>query len=166
MKAAGIDYAALGLESGSERVRKELLDKHFTNERYMEVCHLAAKNGVELRVYVLVGIPGETEADFEETKAMLRTSKPSVMASYIVFPYPGTRIHERAMAEGYIKEMPSLDGERARAVMDSKLFPARRVENEWQWLEYRVMNWGLPARLGMVLYKKACTRGALGLKWY
>jgi len=68
--AAGCSMLQLGLESGSQR----LLDRMGKGTRVdvaSEVLANLARSGIAAYVYVMLGAPGETEADAERTRAFL-----------------------------------------------------------------------------------------------
>ena len=67
------EHVHLPMQSGSTRVLKRML-RRYTAEGYREcVARLrAAIPGLNLTTYIIVGFPGETEADFQETLALVR----------------------------------------------------------------------------------------------
>lgn len=57
----------LALESGSERIRK-LLNKNIDEKNLLEILSFAFENGWQhLKLYLMVGLPGETDEDIKET---------------------------------------------------------------------------------------------------
>src|SRR5258708_2115558 len=62
----------LPVQSGSSRVLKRML-RRYSRERYLEVVAAlrAAMPGIALSTDIIVGFPGETEADFQETCALV-----------------------------------------------------------------------------------------------
>lgn len=62
----------LSLQSGSGDVLKRM-NRHYTPEEYYEKCRLLRKyfENPALTTDIIVGFPGETEAEFEETKAFI-----------------------------------------------------------------------------------------------
>jgi tRNA-2-methylthio-N6-dimethylallyladenosine synthase len=67
------EHVHLPMQSGSNRVLKRML-RRYTREGYLEcVAKLrAAIPGLSVTTDVIVGFPGETEEDFEETLAVVR----------------------------------------------------------------------------------------------
>jgi tRNA-2-methylthio-N6-dimethylallyladenosine synthase len=67
------EHVHLPMQSGSSRVLKRML-RRYTREGYFEcVSRLrAAIPGLSLTTDIIVGFPGETEADFEETLSAVR----------------------------------------------------------------------------------------------
>jgi tRNA-2-methylthio-N6-dimethylallyladenosine synthase len=67
------ESAHLPLQSGSDRVLK-LMHRGYTRERYLEIIRKlrAAKPGIGLCTDIIVGFPGETEEDFDQTCSLVR----------------------------------------------------------------------------------------------
>ena len=68
-----VESAHLPVQSGSDRVLK-LMHRGYTRARYLEVIQKlrTARHGIGITSDVIVGFPGETEADFEETLSLCR----------------------------------------------------------------------------------------------
>ena len=71
--AAVCEHVHLPVQSGSNRVLRRML-RRYTRERYLEVAAALrrAVPGIALTTDVIVGFPGETEQDFEETVSLVR----------------------------------------------------------------------------------------------
>ena len=63
----------LPLQSGSSRILKEM-NRHYTKEQFIALAEKikAAVPGISLSTDIIVGFPGETEEDFEETLEVVR----------------------------------------------------------------------------------------------
>ena len=128
LKAAGFSYLRIGLESGSERIRKEVLRRNHTNEDLLTTFHEAHDAGLGTYAYNLVGLPGETPGDFEETIALNKECRATRSYISIFHPYPGTDL-ERVCHERGIEVPPFEDSaERYRARLGLPEFPDRQVE--------------------------------------
>ncbi len=68
-----VESAHLPVQSGSNRVLK-LMHRGYTRERFLEIIRKlrAARLGMGLTSDIIVGFPGETEADFAETLSLCR----------------------------------------------------------------------------------------------
>jgi hypothetical protein len=65
-RRGGFYHARLGIESGSEHVLK-LMDKRITLEQITESISSLSAVGIKTTTLWVIGHPGETEADFQET---------------------------------------------------------------------------------------------------
>ncbi|MFW5501073.1 MULTISPECIES: radical SAM protein [unclassified Maridesulfovibrio] len=71
LRAAGVRTVTLALEGASRRLR-DAASKNLEEEDFLRAVELCAAKGVNhLRVYVIVGWPGETAEDYEELALML-----------------------------------------------------------------------------------------------
>ena len=68
-----VPSAHLPVQSGSDRVLK-LMHRGYTRARFLEITRKlrAARPGMGITSDIIVGFPGETEADFEETLSLCR----------------------------------------------------------------------------------------------
>ena len=80
-KKANFNKINIGLESGSERVRREILKRNYTNQDFMDVIDMAREVGLKVFVFNIIGIPGETYDDYLETVRV----KPSMPAGYALY---------------------------------------------------------------------------------
>lgn len=84
-------YIHLPLQSGSDRILK-LMGRRYTKESYLELFHKIkdkVKN-VSITTDIIVGFPGETEEDFEETLNVVRECKFDSAFTFIFSPREGT----------------------------------------------------------------------------
>lgn len=143
----GISSLNVGLESGSERIRQEILKRpRYTNADIVAFCDAARRHGVDVNLFVLIGLPTETPADCLETAAVARACNPAGVYLSIFYPYPGTDLYRLA------REMNLFDpdhirptAERSRACLNSPVFPKWRIMLEYSIFYYRVYHGIWPA---------------------
>ena len=92
----------MGVEVGSERVRREVLHKHITNEQIYQTADLLAAHGVKLVIYTMYGLPGETLDDALETVRMAQKIRPFSISAQLFHPYPGLNVTKLAVEKGYL----------------------------------------------------------------
>ena len=124
-----IDYE----ESGSERLRREVLKRNYSNHDVIRAIDTAHSYGLKVGTFNLVGIPGETRKEFRETVRLNRLCRPDYFMLSVFFPYPGTELYrvcrERGLLDG------SLDSvlERRRPVLDLPGFSKRQIRRSFNW---------------------------------
>ena len=74
MSEAGMNFVSLGIESGSESVRKHM-QKQFTDTDLEYTLTMCAKYNIKMCWLLMVGYPTETEEDFQKTLDLLKTYK-------------------------------------------------------------------------------------------
>jgi radical SAM superfamily enzyme YgiQ (UPF0313 family) len=101
MKRAGCEFMQFGVEHGSERVL-QLLDKGTNMRHAHRALSLVRKVGMNLGIYLITGIPGETWEDVEITANLIRLARPHDVQISPLALYPGTRLFDRYRQEGRI----------------------------------------------------------------
>jgi len=94
MKKAGCDELYFGVESGSNRILKSLR-KGFTREQIIEAFRLCHQAGIKPGVYIIVGVPGETQEDIDATKSLIREIRPYLLNFSYLTPFPNTPLYEK-----------------------------------------------------------------------
>ena len=81
----------LPFQSGSSRVLKAM-NRHYDREKYLELVRYAKSVMPELVLTsdVIVGFPGETEEEFEETLSLIREVRYDALFTFIFSPRAGT----------------------------------------------------------------------------
>ena len=102
MKRAGCEFMQFGVEHGSERVLA-LLDKGTNLRHARKALASVRKVGIQLGIYLITGIPGETWEDVEETAAFIRDTRPGDCQISPLALYPGTRLFDQYRAEGRVQ---------------------------------------------------------------
>lgn len=93
---------AIGVESGSERVRKDILKRRYTNDKLIEVAEALHRAGIKFRTYNMIGIPTETLDEIWETIELNVKMKADYPRGAIFTPMPGTELTRLAMEMGYL----------------------------------------------------------------
>jgi len=85
------DHVHLPVQSGSDRVL-DAMQRLYTREQYMERVSWmkAAKREISITSDMIVGFPGETEADFEETLALIDEVEYDSIFCFKYSPRPNT----------------------------------------------------------------------------
>lgn len=95
MKSAGCAEVFIGQESGSDPILKNI-DKGITAEQGLEAVQICTEAGLNVRVGLIIGLPGETRETVEETREWLKTArKMNLDLSFdytICTVYPGSDI--------------------------------------------------------------------------
>ncbi|MBQ9428527.1 MAG: tRNA (N6-isopentenyl adenosine(37)-C2)-methylthiotransferase MiaB [Clostridia bacterium] len=81
----------LPMQSGSDRILKAM-NRHYDKAHYLRIVEKlrAAMPGIAITTDIIVGFPGESDRDFEETLDVLRTVKFDMIYSFIYSPRKGT----------------------------------------------------------------------------
>ncbi|MEO0485865.1 MAG: tRNA (N6-isopentenyl adenosine(37)-C2)-methylthiotransferase MiaB [Pseudomonadota bacterium] len=118
-------YLHLPVQSGSDRILKAMNRKH-TAESYIRLIERlrAARPDLMLSGDFIVGFPGETDQDFEDTMALVREVRYGSAYSFKYSARPGTPAAEKAdvdasVASDRLQRLQTLLTEQQRAAQDS-----------------------------------------------
>lgn len=125
-------HVHLPVQSGSDRILRRM-KREYNRERYLEVVNWfrTVRPGVSLTTDIIVGFPGETEADFSETMSLVDEVRFDSVYSFAYSPRPGTpalKLDERIDPETANERLIRLQ-KRAAELSDSFLarFEGRTV---------------------------------------
>ncbi|QMV40082.1 tRNA (N6-isopentenyl adenosine(37)-C2)-methylthiotransferase MiaB [Cohnella cholangitidis] len=92
-----VEHIHLPVQSGSTEVLKKMSRK-YSRERYLELAHRIRKEipNAVLTTDVIVGFPGETDEQFEETLTLMREAGITSAYTYIYSPREGTPAFDMA----------------------------------------------------------------------
>jgi tRNA-2-methylthio-N6-dimethylallyladenosine synthase len=84
-------YLHLPVQSGSDRVLRRM-GRGYTREQYLDLVEQlrAARPGLALSTDIIVGFPGESEEDFEQTLSLLSRVRFASIFAFKYSPRPGT----------------------------------------------------------------------------
>ncbi len=107
MRRAGLVGLNMGVESGSQRVLDEVIDKRLRLADVIEAARLCKQTGIRVSAFYIVGFPGETKEEIKETlelALMLRRKYGVGMVLGMTKPFYGTRLYQVARERGLIPE--------------------------------------------------------------
>ena len=95
MKEAGCEGVFLGIESGSDRILKNM-NKSATVEQYKKGIGLLKKYGILTYASLIIGFPGETEETVRETISLIESAQPDFFRAQLWYYDTMTPIHKEA----------------------------------------------------------------------
>jgi radical SAM superfamily enzyme YgiQ (UPF0313 family) len=97
LKDTGCFRVWIGAESGSQKVI-DLMDRRVDVNQVRDMIKLTKKHGIETGTFIMLGYPGETEGDIEETITHLKESSPDHFTITIAYPIKGTELYQEVEA--------------------------------------------------------------------
>jgi radical SAM superfamily enzyme YgiQ (UPF0313 family) len=139
LRNANFNFINIGLESGSERVRNDImLRPRYSNSEIIDFCSLVREYGICVNLFVLIGVPGETYSDYKKTIDCVRLCAPEHAFVSIYRPYPGTDLFNEAKRQGLITETNlNTPLERRKATLNLPNFPKKQIQKEYIIFAYR-----------------------------
>jgi anaerobic magnesium-protoporphyrin IX monomethyl ester cyclase len=102
LKSAGCRIVKFGLESGSDRIRRKVLQRYMSNKHIVDAFATAEKYGLHTSAFVMLGLPYETVQDIRDTVELLAEIKPGRFRWSLFFPFIGTKAYSIAESSGQI----------------------------------------------------------------
>ncbi|MEC7646335.1 MAG: radical SAM protein [Bacteroidota bacterium] len=99
----GVDNLVLSVESGSQRVLRELMHKPLNLKIIKQVTNDCYELGIKSDINILVGLPGETKQDLEDTRSFLKTIKATWFRINVATPLVGSEMFDTAVENNYLK---------------------------------------------------------------
>jgi radical SAM superfamily enzyme YgiQ (UPF0313 family) len=102
---AGMSQIQIGLESGSERIRRDVFNRYVDDETHKQAGIMVNKHARGKAVYFLIlGNPYEERQDLLDGICFLeKLPSPFSLAIFNLVFFPGTKLFERACQDGIIK---------------------------------------------------------------
>jgi anaerobic magnesium-protoporphyrin IX monomethyl ester cyclase len=104
LKETGCYRVWIGAESGSQAVI-DAMDRRVKVEQVREMIQLAKAKGIQTGTFIMLGYPGETQADIEETIHHLKVSDPDYYTITLAYPIKGTPLYTEVESK-MVKQLP------------------------------------------------------------
>lgn len=104
LKEGGCRLVFLGVQSGSERIRKEIFLRGESNESIIKAVDYLREVKIKISADNIFGAPGENESDLRESLDLYRLIKPDMLLSFWLTYYPGTSMIAIAKKEGILSD--------------------------------------------------------------
>jgi radical SAM superfamily enzyme YgiQ (UPF0313 family) len=99
---ANCSIVKFGVESGSERIRRRILQRRMKNEKIISALETAHLYGLHTSIFLMIGLPDETRADVMATIRLMARARPGRYRWSFFFPFPGTKAYELSEQGDYI----------------------------------------------------------------
>lgn len=94
VKSAGITHINLPIESGSQRVLDTIIHKPVNLSKVLDLVNECRKLGIYTLVNLIIGFPGETKKDIEDTRKFLHTLPANWFTVFCVNPLVGSKLYD------------------------------------------------------------------------
>ncbi len=159
LKEANCYSFKIGVETGNDDFRKNVIQKKVVNSEILEAAHLAKKYGIKVHTFNMAGCPDETLDMVFETFEFNKKIKPDFLWCSLLHPYPGTDIFDKAVECGAIDssaDFHSFDHTYFRTIPTSMPYKSEIVR--LQKLMFFGVLFHIPRRIMAVLIKLPLNR--------
>lgn len=109
LKKAGCESIYIGVESGSEWLRKNVLNRKHSNSQIKQAFSLIKKHNIATRVFYMVGLPFETKEMIKSTVNLNYELQPNFGQCSYFYPFPGTPIRKMCEEYNLLKDTDELE---------------------------------------------------------
>jgi radical SAM superfamily enzyme YgiQ (UPF0313 family) len=103
LKYAGCYGVNIGIESGNDNVKKNILNRNISNEQIYNAVTLLKQSGIKVMAHNILGLPFTSLKNDLETLELNIRCQPDYAWAAIFQPYPKTKLGERCVEEGIYK---------------------------------------------------------------
>lgn len=104
MKWANCDLVRFGVETATDRIKKQILKRDFSNKKTEEVFKICREIGLRSFAFTLMGNPTETREEMKDTMRLSSKLLPDGLKVSLGYPFPGTEYHDIAKKLDLIDE--------------------------------------------------------------
>lgn len=129
IKNAGVNQLVLPVESGSNRVLREIMHKPLNLSIVKRVIDDCRELGIDTDANILIGLPGETKRDIEDTRVFLKTLDATWFRIYVATPLVGSEMFNICIKNNYISGN-YIGCDFKRAVVETEDFTAEYIQKK------------------------------------
>jgi len=101
-KESGCKAIALGIESGNENIRNEIMKRFMTKQQIVEGFKILKSFNIETSAFNIVGVPSETIHTMLETVKINAEANPDCFTNAYFYPFKGTTLFDMCEKKGYL----------------------------------------------------------------
>lgn len=102
LKSAGVTLVSLAIESGSDYVLQNIISKPLKVSMIEPKVKILRENGLQVRAFIVLGLPGEMHEHRIETLNMLKNVGFDWVHIFIAIPIVGSRLYDICIDNNYI----------------------------------------------------------------
>jgi len=167
LKETGCFRVWIGAESGSQKVI-DLMDRRVDIHQVRAMIQLTQQYNIEAGTFIMLGYPGETEEDIEETIQHLKESDPDHFTITVAYPIKGTELFQEV--EPIQTIAPDWASSNDRQIDFKRTYPrryydyaVRRVTSEVKY--YKAQRNSAPA-ISLLRLKIVSILSRIGMQWH
>lgn len=129
LKSVGVNQLVLSIESGSNRVLSEIMHKPLNLSIAKRVADDCRELGIYTDVNILIGLPGETKRDIEDTRKFLKTLNANWFRINVATPLVGSEMYDICLKKHYLKGN-YLESGFKKAIVETEDFTTKYIQEK------------------------------------
>ncbi len=102
LSEAGCRIVKFGVESGSEKIRRQIMHRNMSNDKITEAIATVHRYGMHSSCFIMFGLPYETREDAMDTIGLMARALPGRYRWTFFYPFPGTESYAMSEEGGFI----------------------------------------------------------------
>jgi len=105
------DYIYVSAESGDQEVLDKIVGKRLNLKYIIRAIKLAKKYGFKIGCHIVIGMPGETKKNIEQTYRFVQKIRKMGcgILCHVCIPFPSTRVYQQCVENGYLTTKNELE---------------------------------------------------------
>lgn len=108
IREAGAQRVSIGIETGDENIRKNILNRHHSSEVIISAFRTAKSYELATHAFTMIGLPSEDKNSIKKTFNILREAQPDTVQTTIFYPLKNTKLYEKVVSEGLFDPKSSM----------------------------------------------------------
>jgi len=133
LKNVGVDNLVLSVESGSNRVLKEIMHKPLDLSVVKSVVDDCRQLGIASDISILMGLPGERKQDIEDARSFLKTLNGSWFRISMATPLVGSEMFDICVKNNYLRG-DYINCDFKRAIVETEDFTPEYIQEKTYFL--------------------------------
>lgn len=133
LKDMNCQSASIGFETGSEDLRKRILNKNTKNNVYLNAFKTLKKFGIRTVAFIMLAIPEDNEKNYWDTIRFLKEAEADTICVSFLYPFRNTMIRNK-YGTVYEKLYPNIDNDIENTKLD--VYPVCTDVSKEKWLEF------------------------------
>jgi len=104
MKRSGAFELTLAIETGNQWVMDNIIKKPLKLDKVVPAAEAVRRHGMDVYAYVIIGFPGETREQIQDTFDLLKKARIYKFAPFLYTPLPGSGLYYKCLEMGLIDE--------------------------------------------------------------
>lgn len=155
LRSSGCDQLCIGLESGDEYIRKEILKRNQSESQILAGGRLCHDNNIGFYLFVMVGIPFENLTRALRTVKLTAKLNPNTIQLSIFCPYNNTELYEICRKNGFLGDKRLVSYFESESTLKLPGFSSKQIQfaflNFRVFVDYYITVWGKPKPLARIL---------------
>ncbi|KKM65557.1 hypothetical protein LCGC14_1490150, partial [marine sediment metagenome] len=132
LEEIGCFRISVGIEHGNDKFRRDILNRHVTNEKIIRGCKYIENSNITYSVNNIVGFPGETEELVWDTINLNKQLNPDSIGAFIFTPFRGTDIYKYCIDNNYLNKDHEIGDLNRESILINNPLSKERIKHYYE----------------------------------